>query len=259
MHTHTCSNCGHTFEHKFCNVCGQAVTHRYTLKHVLHELLHVFTHADKGIFSFGWQLLYRPGYIATDLIAGRRKRYFNLFQYLLLVLSFATFVVLKTNVFELIAKGMSTQQQTAAQPAWLTQVQTDFMGGMRTYYNIVNLLLIPIYAFAARLVFNSIKSLNYAENIVLQSCVLASYSLPSLAVTALFYFVPSVGFIWYTAFAMSVTAFFMVLAYKQFYGISWLKAITNGLLAFAISYAFQLVATAVAMILYIIVYVVLYK
>lgn len=85
MQPTNCLNCGQNLTGPFCSQCGQKETHRYTVGHVLHELLHVFTHADKGIFSFAKNILVKPGTVALDLVEGRRKRYFNLFQYLLLI------------------------------------------------------------------------------------------------------------------------------------------------------------------------------
>ncbi|MBK8609293.1 MAG: DUF3667 domain-containing protein [Chitinophagaceae bacterium] len=82
-------------ENNMHSPADQKQQHRYSVKHILHELLHVFTHADKGIFSFAWQLLTRPGHIAQDLVAGKRKKYFNLFQYLIIIVGLATWWLLK--------------------------------------------------------------------------------------------------------------------------------------------------------------------
>ncbi len=86
-HQPECLNCNTVYVGSYCHQCGQKAVHRYTVGHVLHEIVHVFTHADKGIFSFAWQLITRPGKVALDLVEGRRKRYFNLFQYLLIIVA----------------------------------------------------------------------------------------------------------------------------------------------------------------------------
>ncbi|WP_165903931.1 DUF3667 domain-containing protein [Hymenobacter gummosus] len=62
---------------------------------MLHELVHVFTHADKSIFGFVGQVLLRPARVVADYLAGRRKRYFNPFQFLLLIVGLATLLAVK--------------------------------------------------------------------------------------------------------------------------------------------------------------------
>ena len=96
MELHTCTNCDNQCSGSSCNICGQKETHRYTVAQVLHELVHGFTHADKGIFSFAWNIVRRPGTVALDLVEGRRQRYFKLFQYLISILGITTFLLRKT-------------------------------------------------------------------------------------------------------------------------------------------------------------------
>ncbi len=63
---------------QFCSNCGQrSDTHRLTIPHLAHDFFHALTHADKSIFSLLAQLATRPGAVARDYIAGKRKRYFN--------------------------------------------------------------------------------------------------------------------------------------------------------------------------------------
>ena len=90
-----CKNCGHYFSGLYCNQCGQKVAHRLDVKHVVHEAVHVFTHADKGIFPLIPAVLFRPGLVALDYVQGRRKRYFSIFQYLLIIVGVATYIVTK--------------------------------------------------------------------------------------------------------------------------------------------------------------------
>jgi hypothetical protein len=57
-----CKNCGYTVAEEFCGHCGQAVNvKRITLKGLLHDVFHFFTHLDKG-FAFTLKSLFkRPG------------------------------------------------------------------------------------------------------------------------------------------------------------------------------------------------------
>lgn len=92
MTTSHCLNCGLTIEvgaKKYCSNCGQTTdTHRLSFKHFLHELFHAFTHTDKGIFFLLKGLALRPGIVAKEYIEGKRKKYFNPFTFLLIVMAF---------------------------------------------------------------------------------------------------------------------------------------------------------------------------
>jgi len=80
MSTTHCLNCGEFFgpSAKFCSACGQTTaTHRLTIGHLLHEVFHAVTHADKGIFNLVKILATRPYKVAIDYVEGSRKKYFN--------------------------------------------------------------------------------------------------------------------------------------------------------------------------------------
>ncbi|RYY57413.1 MAG: DUF3667 domain-containing protein [Chitinophagaceae bacterium] len=90
---HTCRNCGADFNGKFCNNCGQKFNvPRFSFKHILEEVFHAFTHADKSFLSFGWNLLLYPGKLSYEFIVERkRKKYFNPFTFFLLMLAISLF------------------------------------------------------------------------------------------------------------------------------------------------------------------------
>jgi hypothetical protein len=96
----TCKNCENTVEGNYCPNCSQkADTHRFTLKHFAHDFLHAFTHADKGIFLLMKELIIRPGKVATEFNAGKRKKYFNPITYLLIVMALQIYLSRKTDIF----------------------------------------------------------------------------------------------------------------------------------------------------------------
>ena len=89
MSSPNCLNCEENLEvsAKFCPQCGQKTsTHRLTIAHILHDGLHALTHADKGIFHLLKDLAVKPGIVAREYIAGKRKRYFNPFTFFLIMM-----------------------------------------------------------------------------------------------------------------------------------------------------------------------------
>ncbi|WP_410503458.1 DUF3667 domain-containing protein [Hymenobacter sp. AT01-02] len=99
-------------EGQYCPQCGQPRPHRLSVRHVLHELLHVFTHADKSIFAYTGHVLLRPGQVVADYLAGRRKRYFNPFQFLLLVVGAATLLTTVGHYYEATGHGLQQRLQS---------------------------------------------------------------------------------------------------------------------------------------------------
>jgi hypothetical protein len=155
MQPTNCLNCGSALElsHRFCPQCGQnADTHRLNFKHIWHDLIHAFTHADKGIFSLIWQLVYRPGVVVREYVEGKRRKYFNPFTFVILVVGFASVI--------LISSGFSSFAADSRVPP--NPVSTFF----NKHVNLIIFLNIPLLALFNRLLFRRSKT-NYSENLVL--------------------------------------------------------------------------------------------
>lgn len=92
--TKECLNCKHSLTDTFdyCPQCGQKTRlHRLTLHEVMHDAVHFFIHADKGIFKLVKALLLKTGNVAKEYVQGMRKKYFPPLNFFLVV---ATFFVL---------------------------------------------------------------------------------------------------------------------------------------------------------------------
>ena len=80
MHPQHCINCENVLraEDIYCPQCSQrSNTHQLTVGHLLHELFHAVTHADKGFVLLVKKLILQPGTVALEYAAGRRKAYFT--------------------------------------------------------------------------------------------------------------------------------------------------------------------------------------
>ena len=93
-HTH-CENCGTPLSGPYCPHCGQRDLdlHR-SLRHLGHEVLESFLHFDAKWFRGLVDLLFRPGFLTTEYIAGRRTRHippFRLYLFTSLVYFFIAF------------------------------------------------------------------------------------------------------------------------------------------------------------------------
>ncbi len=150
-----CLNCGAEQEisNRFCPQCGQnADTHRLNFKHIWHDLVHAFTHADKGIFSLIWQLALKPGIVAREYVEGKRKKYFNPFTFVILIVGFASVI--------LISSGFTSFSGNSAMP------KNPISPFLDKHINLLIFMNIPLLALFNRLLFRRANT-NYSENLIL--------------------------------------------------------------------------------------------
>jgi hypothetical protein len=71
-----CSNCGAVLNGPYCAQCGQhAHDSARTVGALLHDAVHVITHADSRFWRTLYTLLLRPGRLTQEYFAERRARY----------------------------------------------------------------------------------------------------------------------------------------------------------------------------------------
>ena len=89
----TCNNCHQPFNGKYCTHCGQKATvGRLSLHEVFHELVHAFTHAEKGILRLSKELLISPRKMYMSYFSGKRKTYFSPVMIFLLAIGLLIFL-----------------------------------------------------------------------------------------------------------------------------------------------------------------------
>jgi hypothetical protein len=158
-----CLNCAQPLAAgPYCPHCGQQRPHRLSTAHVLHEIVHVFTHADKSVFGFVGQVLRHPGRVVADYLAGRRKRYFNPFQFLLLAVGLATVLAVKLHYYERIGEQVQQAMQAHGAPAAVLARVGRYFEAVGKFFNVWWLALMPLHALGAWAVYR--RQLNYAES-----------------------------------------------------------------------------------------------
>jgi hypothetical protein len=146
-----CVNCGQIGAGKYCNACGNAYhTHRITLGHIIHEVVHLLTHFDKGLLYTIKELLLRPGFMQRDYLAGKRSKHQK---------PFAMFFVCGTI--------------TALSLYWINIAvgklynDSDLEEGhyYQHYFALTQMCLAPAYALVNWIIFS--KRYNFAEYLVI--------------------------------------------------------------------------------------------
>ncbi|MEO5684090.1 MAG: DUF3667 domain-containing protein [Chitinophagaceae bacterium] len=234
MEQHTCANCGNTFTDEFCNHCGQKTAHRITIKHIFHDIAHAFTHADKGIINLFLQLFVRPGVVAREyIVEGKRKKYFNPFQYILILGSIAVFVAVNSHFME-------TTMEVVGGPATdFSARQREFMHTVSNYqtkyFNLMILLQLPFFALGSYWVYRKYK-FNYAEHLTLHTFLTAQTTLVSM-ITMFFIAVSGRPGVYIGGFIAILSAIYQVFAFTQFFREKSFKGVLRGIAAYLIGFA----------------------
>ena len=113
------------------------------MSHVMHDVVHVLLHADKGIFPFLARVMVQPGIIAKEYLEGKRK-IFNPYQYLILVVGLVLFLMTLLNFYE----DLDNHNQEVASKISSVFLKTivDYNQFVKKYSNIISFLSLPIYA-----------------------------------------------------------------------------------------------------------------
>lgn len=149
-----CKNCEYALrpEDKFCPQCGQnANTRRLKIRKVRKEVLRKFLHTDEGILHLTAALATRPGNVAVEYFAGKRKKYYDPLKYLTLTVGIS---VLFTTYFNLMSPGAGHSNPVSAFVA--------------EHINIIFFLSVPLAAAWSWLLFLK-KGYNYAEHLALHA------------------------------------------------------------------------------------------
>jgi hypothetical protein len=179
--SHTCQNCGHSFEGPFCNMCSQkADTHRFTLKHLVHEIPHSVFHVEKGFFYTMRELTKNPGQTIRNFIGGKRVRYFPPLTYFLLLVGFSFFL---SGVLHIYDKTFATSSLAT---------KTNPLGNFFNEENITTwskyffYILIPLTSFVIYLIYKRSKTYNYTEHTVANLYIYGHRTIVSILLTFLY-------------------------------------------------------------------------
>ena len=145
---HKCKSCGFSGKGNYCDNCGQSFkTKRISLKELLRELFHFFTHIEKGFFYTLKQLIVAPGHMQLTYIEGKRIIHQKPFSMFLLC---ATITALfRYWIFYAVTKYYHADIISEAK-------------FFHEYLVITYINLIPIYALITYLLFYR-SGYNYAE------------------------------------------------------------------------------------------------
>jgi hypothetical protein len=193
----SCPNCEATLkaDFKVCPNCGQKTyLHRFTLGHIFHEIFHAVTHTDKGILYLIKHMTLHPGVAAREyVLENKRKRYFNPFTFLILVLGLAVFTNSIFHPYTKRIQDASNEFKTEKKKKVYNKIlqrQKDAIYFVETRNNLVTFMALPIIALVFWLFFRK-TGINYAEHLVANIFFAGYYSILSILLSALVLLIPT--------------------------------------------------------------------
>lgn len=159
----TCKNCGHRFEGKFCNNCGQtADTERIGIHFLRHEIPHSFFHINPGLLYTSKQMFIRPGHSIREYLEGKRIKHIQPLSFILILAGFYILLChwFHLNLFEL-SNGQGSQ-------IVLNHNSISFDEYMLKNFGWMTLATIPLYTLGTFVCFHK-QGYNFVEYLILNT------------------------------------------------------------------------------------------
>jgi Protein of unknown function (DUF3667) len=199
------------------------------------------------------ELFLRPGKVAREFNAGKRKKYFNPITYLLIVMALQIYLSQKTGIMDFYVEEIQTQGVTEikagseAEYKKITEVVKTAQQQIQEHGKVFNLLFLPILAFLTWIFFKRTGN-NYAEILVFDVMYMAQVLLIFVMLCIIpFLIYPGSAVITLNLYGITVFVY-MIIGMKQFFNQSWiatiLKAIAIQLLYYITMFIIVLIVVA---------------
>jgi hypothetical protein len=199
-----CKSCGFSGTGNYCNNCGQSfIVKKITLPGLLHDILHFFTHFEKGFGYTLKQLTIAPGHMQRTYLEGKRsihQKPFSMFFICATIAALTRFWILSFMIQYYHADIIS---------------EAKFF---HEYMVLTYIALMPVYALMTHLIFYKTKY-NFAETGVMMLYTLSFIFLASalISLPKLFYPHLETTFIEFPLF----TIYIMITLINYFKTIPW--------------------------------------
>jgi Protein of unknown function (DUF3667) len=175
-----CVACGADVSDRYCPACGEAAGHHdYSLRHFAEEALETFAHLDGRVFSTFRSLVTRPGLLASNFLAGRRKSQMGPVQ-LFVVCNVIYFLMQPLTVFAPFTSTLGIQttmrpwhrlastmvaSKVAARQTTTAEYTRVFDEAAHLQGKSLVILMVPLFACGAWALFGRSRR-SYAEHLV---------------------------------------------------------------------------------------------
>jgi hypothetical protein len=234
---HTCLNCNHQYEGKFCPECGQkAATHRLSFHQIAHDLQHVLLHLDKGVLK-NIQTIWKPSLI-RDYIAGKRVGYFNPIVFLLFICGIVAYVEIAYKV----PINIDTKPQDGNAYSLGYKIGKTAVSMFRDWSKYFEALMVLPLGFWSHQFFRVNTRYNLIENIYIQAFIVCNMNLAGLLLfPVLRHYSYVITLNWFSVFLLIL---FQFMAFIQ--ETNWLYRALKSIFVTLLAYAVYIVSFIIA-------------
>lgn len=174
----TCANCGSQAESNYCPQCGQKtdIRHRHFRK-ILGDMFSEIFSLDNSLFRSLKPLLFQPGKLTAEYIAGRRIRYippFRLFLFSVFLFVFTVSVIvppLQSSFPDLYGGNSQIKVNVTTKSDETTaeekqQAEKEFSEGMLASLQFVMIFMAPVFALMLAAVHYKRKDFYFIDHFV---------------------------------------------------------------------------------------------
>lgn len=176
-----CKNCS-TFlsdKDKFCNHCGaKVILNRITFRNIFEDFSAQFLNYDNKFLQTFIALFKKPEDVIGTYLQGTRKKYVNVISYFAIAITISGLQLYVLNKY--FPEVMDLSAVTAAGSEEFSKQNLDFVN---EYQAIIMMMLVPLYALMAQLVFLKVRKYNYSEHLVMFMYISSQTTILSALVT----------------------------------------------------------------------------
>jgi hypothetical protein len=243
-----CKTCDNDFIGNYCNLCGQKVLDRLTIKGVWTLVVDDVFEVDKGLLHTVKHLWLNPGKTSLDFVNGRTKHYYSPLKYLIF---WTAIYLILLSLIDNNRQGQSIKNLvfSTSQPFSIESIN-DFAGiyteMIFRHTDLFYLGLIPFVTIMSYIIYRK-KKFYFTELSILYLYILgqiifvASITIPLLSLLG-----DSNAVLLFMFPLAAIVIYLIVKSHKQFFGETWAKSTMKAL---AIIYIGQLIYMFTALII----------
>ncbi len=154
-----CLNCGAAITGKYCPSCGQKKDiHRVTWKFIAEEIMHFFTHLEKGFIYSSLKMWANPGMFTKSYLDGKRKGKQPPVSFLLIWA--AIFLVTRQVLSYFIEPGNPISGN-------FFFISKEAAGFYFEHVTALTILFLPVWTALSWLIGNLYRHINFAEAVII--------------------------------------------------------------------------------------------
>ncbi len=223
-----CKNCTISLNENdnYCNNCGaKVIRNRLTLRNLWADWVETFLNVDNTLLKTFLHLFTQPQVVIEGYIGGVRKKYMNPVSYIAISLTLSGILIFFMK--KTFPEGIDFNQFGAqVYTAETSKKLTDFIF---TFYSLISLLFIPVFAVAAYLSFNK-KKFVFTEHIISFIYIQAQYSLFTFPFTLLILFLAPERYMQFSFFFILMMLLYALYVMKRVSGLKKGDFILNSII-----------------------------